>query len=106
MSRLDDGIVGSARDPDGIKVILLKRIWTRKVLRDHPEMSSLAGPVLRTVSTPDHVEADHLRPDRRRFFRLHAGPSRWLMVVVSYEQEPARVVTAFGIRKDPRSWSK
>jgi hypothetical protein len=29
-----------------------------------------------------------------------------LLVVLSYEQEPARVISAFGNRKDPRSWSK
>jgi hypothetical protein len=33
------------------------------------------------------------------------GPSRWLLVVVSYEQTPARIVSAFANRKDPRSWS-
>jgi hypothetical protein len=32
---------------------------------------------------------------RRRFYRRHIGPSRWLRVVVSYEQQPARIVTAF-----------
>ena len=32
------------------------------------------------------------------------GPSRWLMAVVSYEQEPARIITALANRKDPKTW--
>ncbi len=32
------------------------------------------------------------------------GPSRWLLVVVSYEQEPARILTAVALRKDPKQW--
>jgi hypothetical protein len=43
---------------------------------------------------------------RRRYYLKDAGPSRWLLVVVSYEQEPARIISAFGNRKDPPSWSK
>ncbi len=41
---------------------------------------------------PDHVEPDAL-PARSRFYRHGVGPSRWLMAVVSYEQEPARIIT-------------
>ena len=106
MSRGDDKIVSNVRDPEGTPVILPERVWANKVLRDHPEMTSLAGAVLRTVAAPDHVVPDPVRDNRKRYFRQGAGPSRWLLVVVSYEQEPARIVTAFGVRKDPRSWSK
>jgi hypothetical protein len=31
------------------------------------------------------------------------GPSRWLLVVLSYEQEPARPISAFPNRKDVRA---
>lgn len=34
------------------------------------------------------------------------SPRRWLLVVVSYEKKPARIISVFGNRKDPRSWSK
>jgi hypothetical protein len=61
--------------------------------------------VLRAVSKPDHVEPDPTYEQRRRFHLREVGPSRWLLVVVSYEQEPARIISAFGNRKDPRSWS-
>jgi hypothetical protein len=43
-------------------------------------------------------------PDRKRFYRRDVGPSRWLLAVVSYEQEPARIITALAIRKDPKQW--
>lgn len=42
--------------------------------------------------------------DRIRFYRRGVGPSRWLMTVVSYEQQPARIITALANRKDPKRW--
>ena len=90
-------------DPDGHEVVLLTRIWDEKIARDHPELVDHRDAVLETVAKPDHVEADAL-PARRRFYRRGVGPSRWLMVVVSYEQEPARVITALANRKDPKRW--
>jgi hypothetical protein len=59
--------------------------------------------VMQTVERPDHAEPDHL-PGRTRFYRHNIGPSRWLLVVVSYEQEPARIITAVANRKDPKTW--
>ena len=90
-------------DPDGREVVLLARIWEDKIVRDHPELVSHLEGVIQTVATPDHVEPDGL-PARTRFYRRDVGPSRWLMVVVSYEQEPARIITALANRKDPRRW--
>jgi hypothetical protein len=90
-------------DPDGREVVLLARIWERKISRDHPELVDHLEAVMDTVAQPDHVEPDAL-PDRTRFYRRGAGPSRWLMAVVSYEQEPARIITALANRKDPQRW--
>ena len=53
---------------------------------------------METVAKPDHVELDAL-PARSRFYRRGVGPSRWLMAVVSYEQEPARIITALATGK-------
>jgi hypothetical protein len=86
-------------------VVLLSRVWHEKVLRDHPELDGHLDDVLRAVHAPDHVESDPAYERRTRFHLRGAGPSRWLLVVVSYEQEPARIISAFGNRKDPRSWS-
>jgi hypothetical protein len=98
-------IIGETIDPDGVRVVLLARVWDDKVLRDHAELDGYMLDVLRAIDAPDHVEPDPTYEQRRRFHLRGACPSRWLMVVVSYEQEPARIISAFGNRKDPRSWS-
>ncbi len=61
--------------------------------------------VLQAVSTPDHLASDPIFAERTRYYARGVGPSQWLLVVVSYEQTPARVVSAFANRKDPKSWS-
>jgi hypothetical protein len=73
---------------------------------DHPELANHLSDVLRAVAEPDRVLPDPVFENRRRFYLHGAGPSRWLLAVVSYEQEPARIISAFGNRKDPRPWSK
>lgn len=98
-------VIGEATDPDGTRVVLLARVWDAKVLRDHAELVGCLPDVLRAIEAPDHVEPDPVYELRRRFHLRGAGPSRWLLVLVSYEQEPARIISAFGNRKDPRSWS-
>jgi len=99
-------LVGEAKDPSGARVVLASELWRDKILRDHPELSSHLADVLRAIAAPDQILPDPVFEARRRHYLRGAGPSRWLLVVVSYEQEPARVISAFGNRKDPRSWSK
>jgi hypothetical protein len=98
--------VGEAKDPDGVRVIVPTALWRSKILRDHPELAPHLADLLRAIAEPDRVLPDPVYDGRRRHYLRGAGPSRWLLVVVSYEQEPARVISAFGNRKDPRSWSK
>lgn len=99
--------VGEARDPNGVRVVVPAAVWRDKILRDHPELASHLADVLRAIAEPDRVHPDPVYEGRRRHYLRGAGPSsRWLLVVVSYEQEPARVISAFGNRKDPRAWSK
>lgn len=99
-------MIGETKDPGKTRVVVSAALWSRKIVRDHPEMAAHLHGVLRAIAQPDHVLADPIYEDRRRYYLREAGPSRWLLVVVSYEQEPARVISAFGNRKDPRSWSK
>jgi len=40
---------------------------------------------LQAVTTPDHVASDPIFADRTRYYARGAGPSQWLLVVVSYE---------------------
>lgn len=90
-------------DPDGIRVVLPEWIWEHKIRIDHPELDPLMAEILQAVTTPDFIEPDP-RPTRMRFFRRGVGPTQWLMVVVSYEQTPARIITAYPTRKDPEGW--
>lgn len=99
-----DEVVGSVVDASGREVVLLARVWNEKVVRNHPEMVGHLDDLLEAIARPDHIEADPL-VDRTRCYRRNVGPSRWLVAVVSYEQEPARIVTAFANRKDPRTWT-
>jgi hypothetical protein len=99
-------LAGEAADPDGARIVVLGELWRGKILRDHPELDSHLADVLRAIGAPDQILPDPVYEHRRRHYLRSAGPSRWLVVVVSYEQEPARVISAFGNRKDPRSWSK
>jgi hypothetical protein len=101
----DENIVGETGDPNGARIVLLDRVWRDKVVVDHPEVAPLIGEVLDAVAAPDHVEPDPIRRDRTRYYLHNAGPSEWLLVVVSYEQEPARIVSAFANRKDPPTWN-
>lgn len=97
---------GETKGPTGVRVVVPAGLWRNKILRDHPELESHLADVLRAVAEPDRVLPDPVYERRRRHYLRGAGPSRWLLVVVSYEQEPARVISAFGNRKDPRSWSE
>lgn len=97
--------VTETADPAGARVVLEDGLWREKIIRDHPEVESHREDALRTVSTPDHVAPDPSFEARKRYYARGVGPSRWLLVVVSYEQTPARIVSVFANRKDPKSWS-
>ena len=99
----DDHVLAELADPDGRSVVLLARIWEHKITRDHPELRDHLEGVLATVKDPDHAEPDP-RFERRRYYRRRTGPSRWLLVVVSFEQQPGRIITAVATRKDPKRW--
>jgi hypothetical protein len=92
-------------DPAGARVVLDDALWREKIVRDHPEIDSYRKDALRAVSRPDHIAPDPSFEARKRYYARGIGPSRWLLVVVSYEQMPARIVSVFANRKDPKSWS-
>lgn len=98
--------VSETVDPSGTRVILTDAVWSGKIVLDHQEIAAYRAEVLRTVAAPDHVVPDPNFERRTRYYARGVGPSRWLLVVVSYEQTPARIVSAFANRKDPKSWSE
>lgn len=98
-------LAGEVCDAGGARVVLLADVWRLKILCGHPELDGHLPDILRATEKPDLVLPDPVFKRRRRYYLRDAGPSRWLLVVVSYEQEPARIISAFGNRKDPKPWS-
>lgn len=96
--------MGALTDLDGRQVVLLARIWEHKITRDHPELAGHLEAVLEAVAHPDHTETDVIAA-RTRFYSRDVGPSRWLLAVVSYEQQPGRIIAALANRKDPKQWT-
>ena len=95
-------VVREISDPDGRRVELTVERWTHIVDPHvgHPELSLLQDQVIRAVATADAVRSGR-RPNERWYFLRDAGPSRWLQVVVAYEQDRGWFVTAFARRRDP-----
>jgi hypothetical protein len=90
-------------DPDGRIVVLDEEGWGH-ILREHAELALYQEEVIATVRSPGHRSHDY-RPRRERYYRRDLGPSRWLFVV-NFDEIPARIVTAYGNRKDPPGWTK
>jgi hypothetical protein len=102
----DKDLVGEAWDPEGNRVVISTDIWRGKVLMRHPALSPHLREVLRAIYAPNHILPDNRFKERRHHCLRGAGPSRWLIVVLSYEQEPVRLISAFPRRRDPDSWRK
>lgn len=94
----DDRPVAATLDPEGRPVVLLERIWFGKIAIDHPEVLPLLDALIETVHAPDVSTGDPMAR-RVRYYARDIGPSRWLRVVVSYEQVPARIITVHALRK-------
>ena len=101
MSENEPGhIAAKVIDPDGRTVVLTRTVWEH-IMSEHPEMSSRQRAIMEAITHPD-VREDDIRPGRERFYRQGGGPSRWLRVVVGFDEESnGSVVTAFGQRTNP-----
>jgi glycine/D-amino acid oxidase-like deaminating enzyme len=91
-------VLDSVQTPEGDAVVLAAAAWSH-IADEHPEIAPYRGKVLATIAEPNAV-TDDPRPGRQRFYRRGIGPSRWLRVIVDFNQSPARIVTAFGFRKE------
>jgi hypothetical protein len=85
-------------------VVLYEDTWRLHILDQHDEIEAHLDAVLHAVRVPEHREQDPL-PHREQFYKQHVGPSRWFVTVVSFEEQPARIVTAFGYRQPPSGWT-
>lgn len=57
-------------------------------------------PEIMLTATAPEIALDDPRPGRMRHFRAKLGPSQWLRVIVDFTQQPPRIVTAHGYRKE------
>jgi len=101
-------ILAEATTPEGKRVVLYEDTWREHILapgEGHGELAVHLDAVLCTISTPDYRDPDP-RDGRERLYKRGIGPSQWLMVVVSFEQEPARIITAlgYGHGRSPAGW--
>ncbi|HEX4437057.1 MAG TPA: hypothetical protein VH061_09710 [Solirubrobacteraceae bacterium] len=102
-------ILAETKTPEGMRVVLFEDTWLMHILNPHSghaELEPHLKTVLDTLESPDYREAERW-PARERFFKRGAGPAHWLMVVVDFAQEPARVVMAFGYGhgRSPDGWA-
>ena len=83
---------------------MLDEAGWQHIVEEHPEIEAHLEAIMLTVRKPRHSRPDR-RSGRTRYWHPELGPSRWLMVVVDFGVDPARVVTAYGNRKDPPGWT-
>lgn len=85
-------------DPEGRRVVLTFDRW-RHILDEHGELELLREAVLRAVGQPDRRIPGRWADEE--WFYGRAGPSRWMKVVVHFDGEAGRIITAFPRRRFP-----
>ncbi len=85
--------------PPEHEIVLTPEAWVH-IYRRHPELAAFRDDILLAVTAPEMTTGDHRYPARWWFYRSGVGPSRWLAVVVDFTEDPARIVTAHGFRKE------
>jgi hypothetical protein len=87
-------------DPLGRIVSLTDERWEH-IVDGHPYMASFRADVLRAVEEPtDRIEQPRVGQDW--FYLQDVGPSRWLKVVVAFDEESVGSIrTAFPRRSKP-----
>jgi hypothetical protein len=83
---------------------LTSSLGLRTRFHEHAELALYQDEIIATVRAPGHRSTDS-RHGRERYHRIGLGPSRWLFAVVNFNETPARIVTAYGNRKDPPGWT-
>jgi hypothetical protein len=94
-------LVGTTRDPDGRRVELTRERWEHIVRAGgHPELWPYRTKILDAVRAPDRRVRGR-EENEEWFFLAGVGPSKWLQVVVVYEDQAGRIITAFPRRAEP-----
>ena len=86
-------------DYEGTRVVLVERTWRQHILMGHPELADSIEQLASVLQTPHVVYESANASTRHVYYRLNlvGGRNRflYLAVVVRYDVEPARVVTAY-----------
>lgn len=89
---------GPATSPGSRPIVLSEERWAH-VLARHPELGACRAEVLAVLANPaQRVAGSH--PNEEWLYGP-GGPSRWLKVVVHWDQDSGSVVTAFARRSLP-----
>jgi hypothetical protein len=89
-----------AVDPHGRTIHLTEERW-RHIIDGHPYMAPFRAEVLRAVKAPTDL-IEQPRPAQDWFYLQDAGPSRWLKVVVAFDENSVGSIrTAFPRRSKP-----
>jgi hypothetical protein len=82
------------RDPQDRDVLLDTERWDH-IIDGHPELGEIQDEILRAIESPTDVLKGRTS-DEEWFYLEGAGPSRWLKVVVAFDQaNGGRIITAF-----------
>jgi hypothetical protein len=94
--------LGETRDPNGRPVKLDQERWNHIIdaTSGHREIAPLRAEVLRAVQAPDR-RLPGREPNEEWFYLGNVGPTRWIKVVVLYEDGYGRIITAFPRRAFP-----
>jgi hypothetical protein len=105
MAMHETDVVGRALSPQGRTVEITKSKWA--YVTRHVEMRGRFELLLTAIRRPDFQDPD-ARPGRERYWLLtrRSFQFRWLRVVVQFEGDVDRVVTAFGQDSDPDGYPR
>jgi len=86
-------------DSDGRRVVLTSDRWAH-IVQTHEELAEDIDAVLRGLAAPTRRRRGRW-PDEEWFYVAGAGPTRFVKVVVHYEGDEGRIITAFPRRAFP-----
>jgi hypothetical protein len=93
-------VIATVTDPKGREVDLTATQWAHVVKR-RGRLARLQDVILKAVTEPDAVVEAPDADNELWYYIEHAGPTRWLRVVVAYEGDRGFIVTAFPRHKRP-----
>lgn len=96
---LPAGVVEATRDRVG-RVVLLEDEAVAHIEERHPEMSGRELAISRTVEVG--IRCRTTKEGREKWIAADLGPGRHLAVVVAYEDDVGKVITAYADKNGPR----